>query len=278
MVSRTCEHCSKVFAHRQSLFRHKKNCKSKHILLEAIQKNHDTPAEIINGSQDRDDITVERCKNVQLQRKVGCALDPEEFLDSLPVSRSTSMDEVSGLSKKVNDKDKMDNLPMDHNKRFFDQLEKDTNEKIELFKDVTLMDKNKFMDLFAEVKSQTPDHDFKRLDELTSEYFNGNVYEDNRGETIAEKIYSKLDGFGYDTMKAKLTKIKLQMILRFMEIKRNSINVLLDILKSEDREELWRNTARGVITDEEARRLEKDITKENIKKTIMDRDIDDWIK
>ena len=72
MVSRTCEHCSKVFAHRQSLFRHKKNCKNKHILLEAIQKNHDTPAEIINGSQDRDDITVERCKNVQLQKKVGC--------------------------------------------------------------------------------------------------------------------------------------------------------------------------------------------------------------
>ena len=116
------------------------------------------------------------------------------------------------------------------------------------------------------------------MDELTSEYFNGNVYEDKRDETIAEKINSKLNGFGYDTMKVKLTKIKLQMILRFMEIKRNSINVLLGILKSEDKEELWRNTARGVITDEEARRLEKDITKENIKKTIMDRDIDDWIK
>ena len=134
------------------------------------------------------------------------------------------------------------------------------------------------MDLLAEVKSQTPDHDFKKLDELISEYFNGNVHEDKRGETIAEKIYRRLDGLGYDTMKVKLTTILMQMILRFMEIKRNSLNVLLQILKSPDKKELWRNSARGVITDEEARRLEKDITKENIKKTIMDREIDDWIK
>ena len=79
-------------------------------------------------------------------------------------------------------------------------------------------------------------------------------------------------------MKVKLTKIKLQMILRFMEIKRNSLNALLQILKSQDKEELWRNSARSVITDEEARKLEKDITRENIKNIIMGRKMEDWIK
>ena len=247
MVLRKCEHCSKIYAHRQSLFKHRNKCKRR-----KEQGNLDYNTD-------------------KRQRKVGCALDPDELLDMLH-----SNNEVQFVNK-VKDKDNMD-LPMDYNMRFLDQLEKDKNEKFELFKDVTLKDKTKFMDLLAEVKSQTPDRDFKRLDELTSEYFNGNEYEDKRDEKIAEKINNKLNGLGYDTMKVKLTKIKLQMILRFMEIKRNSLNALLQILKSQDKEELWRNSARSVITDEEARKLEKDITRENIKNIIMGRKMEDWIK
>ena len=245
MVLRKCEHCSKIYAHRQSLFKHRNKCKRR-----KEQGNLDYNTD-------------------KRQRKVGCALDPDELLDMLH-----SNNEVQFVNKEVKDTDKTD-IPMDYNKRFLDQLEKDKNEKFELFKDVTLKDKTKFMDLLAEVKSQTPDYDFKGLDELISEYFDRNV-QDRRG--IAEKLYTNLDGLRYDTMKVKFTRVLMQMILKFMEIKRNSLNILLEIVKSQDKKELWRNSARGVITNEETRRLEKDITKENIKKTIMDRDIDDWIK
>ena len=155
------------------------------------------------------------------------------------------------------------------------EFQEDTEDKI--FEDVTLEERKRFYRLLYELKSRKShleNEDFQKIDMLLPQYFKKEYGMQADGmqrqkKSFSEQINQELRKFQGEL---PLISLEMQMILNFMDEKRISIKELLRILKSDEADELLRKkNFRGVITDDEYKELQKDLSKDTVARILPNR-------
>ena len=146
-----------------------------------------------------------------------------------------------------------------------------------MFENVTLEDKERFLQLLSKLKKNNPTGDFEKIDELIPQYWN-NEFKMNKdwwnnrvGQVIGDEIIEELHRFkGGEN---KLRSLEMQIILSFMEKKRKALNDLLQIMESKngENEMLERRVNQGIITEAEKNELFKNLDMKTIKSILSHR-------
>ena len=145
-----------------------------------------------------------------------------------------------------------------------------------MFENVTLDDKERFLQALSKLKENNPRGDFEKIDELIPQYWN-NEFKMNKdwwnnrvGQVIGDKIIEELSGFKGGN---KLTFLEMQIIMSFMEKKRKALNDLLQIMESKngENEMLERKVNQGIITEAEKNKLLNKFDTKTIKSILSHR-------
>ena len=234
-----CDECPKIYSSRQGRWRHKKN---KH------------------------------AKSVPSQRNKGGDLQTDDTLRKIMKMLKTSGDEsVEDKTEveqpwtekilKKNEEPKIDNRPRD----------------TAMFEDITLNDREKFMRLLDDLKKKLGKESFEDLDDLVPEYWNNkaeirNFRWQRVGDVIGDEILDRLRGL---QRFMPLVSLEMQMLLNFMDKKRQALNKLIEIMESKDQSDLLEKMAdKGIITDAEKYELMNNLNRETITKILSRRVFD----
>ena len=288
MASRRCESCFKTYSHRQSLFKHKKKCKGASTLVpnNKLTKQNRQQCKMIDGERKSDEIMREIMEIVRARRedstetkddtspcdtrdKNGGNLETNEFMHKVmqkfktieneSVEDKTEMEQHR--SEKKDEESRMNNRPRD----------------TVMFEDITLNDREKFMRLFDELKKKLGKESIEDLDDLVPKYWNNeseirNLRWQNIGGVIGDKILERLRGL---QRFAPLVSLEMQMLLNFMDKKRQALNKLIQIIESKDQNYLLEKMVlRGIITEAEKNDLRNKLDKEAIIKILSRRVFD----
>ena len=148
-----------------------------------------------------------------------------------------------------------------------------------MFENITLDDKEKFLQALSKLKENNPRGDFEKIDELIPQYWN-NEFKMNKdwwnnrvGQVIGDKIIEELRGFKGGN---KLTFLEMQIIMSFMDKKRKALNDLLQIMESKngENEMLERKVNQGIITEAEKNELLNNLDTETINRILSHRVFD----
>ena len=147
----------------------------------------------------------------------------------------------------------------------------------EIFEDVTLEEKKRFYKLLNELKSRKSrikGEDFQKIDRLIPQYFKNEYGIQADGlqrekESFSDQINQELRTFQQEL---PLISLEMQIILSFMDKKRNVMKDLLQILESSEKEKLLeQKELRGVISKDEYEELKKDLSKDTIVRVLSNR-------
>ena len=230
-----CDECPKFYSSRQGRWRHKKN-------------EHGT---------------------VSSRGKRGGNLETDEFMDKVMQKFKTIENES------VEDKTEMEQPQSEKEDEKFQMNNRPHNTV--MFEDITLNDREKFTRLLDELKKKLGKESIEDLDDLIPKYWN-NEYEmrnhrwQNIGDVIGEKILERLRGL---QRFAPLISLEMQMLLNFMDKKRQALNKLVQIIESKDQNYLLEKMVlRGIITEVEKNDLRNKLDKETIIKILSRRVFD----
>ena len=259
MSSRRCESCFKTYAHRQSLFNHKKKCKGASTnknqnikgRLQSYQRSKSTnqhsasqsKREMIGGSLKSDETLRQIMEMVRTQN--GSNADDGSTEIDVPVENDEKTELKHPWSKKMSLPEK-DEEPVKVDNRLRDTA---------IFEDVTSGDRKKFTLLLNKLKKHLKEEDFVKIDKLLPRYFkNESIFNDygwgRTGEAVTDEIGQELRSFQRQTL--PLISLELQILLEFIDKKRQALNDLLAIIKNGDKDDsLERVSLHGVITEDE---------------------------
>ena len=230
-----CDECPKFYSSRQGRWRHKKN-------------EHGT---------------------VSSRGKSGGILETDEFMDKVMQKFKTIENES------VEDKTEMEQPQSEKEDEKFQMNNRPHNTV--MFEDITLNDREKFTRLLDELKKKLGKESIEDLDDLIPKYWN-NEYEmrnhrwQNIGDVIGDKILERLRGL---QRFAPLVSLEMQMLLNFMDKKRQALNKLIQIIESKDQNYLLEKMVlRGIITETEKNDLQNKLDKETIIKILLRRVFD----
>ena len=150
--------------------------------------------------------------------------------------------------------------------------------KQEIFEDVTLKERKRFYKLLNELKSRESNlkaEDFQNIDKLLPQYFKDEYeWKDadklKRGnKSLSEQISQELRTFQREL---PLISLEMQIILNFMDEKRNTIKDLLRIVESNNKDEtLERKYTWRDILEDEYKQLKSDLSKDTIARVLSNR-------
>ena len=277
-----CDQCSKMYSHRQSRWRHKKN-------------DHAIPAKLYKQTSDGSNLN-ERLRNILKnlrlsQIKAGDGITLNEILQKGPSSPkkklSDNVGKVNNHTRSKNDIEKLlremlqylhQDEPTKEEREIENQPKSKEDVEQEIFEDVTLEERKRFYKLLEELisrESHLKREDFQNIDKLLPQYFkdeygwkDGNKLE-RENKSFSEQINQELRTFQQEL---PLISLEMQIILNFMDKKRNLIKDLLRIGESNNKEEslerkyLWRD-----ILGDEYNELKTDLSKDTIARVLSNR-------
>ena len=263
MSSRRCESCFKTYAHRQSLFNHKKKCKGA-----STNENQNIKGRLQSYQCSKS--TSQHSASQSRKEMIGGSLKSDETLrqimEMVRTQNESNADDGSTEIDVPGENDEKDEEPMK-----VDNRPRDTA----MFEDVTLGDKNKFTLLLNKLKKHLKEEDFVKIDNLLPQYFkNESKFNDygwgRTGEDVRDEIGQELRSFQRQGL--PLLSLELQILLEFMDKKRQALNDLLAIIKNGDKDDsLERVSLHGVITEDEKRQFMKELSRDAIARVLSNR-------
>lgn len=271
-----CNQCSKMYSSRQSRWRHIRN--------DHVHKQKFNVKSIQTGGDTTSDQRLQKIlQNLsQIQGKTdGDAVSNKALEKILPLKES-SVEEKGKDNKKVVKKLLQKMLEsLDEESEVEEEKEKEIEfqEDIEnkIFEDVTLEERKRFYRLLDELKSRKShleNEDFQKIDMLLPQYFKKEYGMRANGmqrqkESFSDQINQELRKF---QQKLPQISLEMQIILNFMDEKRRLIKELLNILKSDETDQLLKRlNVRGIITDEEYQDLEYDLSRDTMARLLTNR-------
>ena len=245
-----CDECPNIYSSRQGRWRHKKNEHAKSVPCHSYTSQ--CKNQVKGGDLETNDTLREIMKMLKTSKD-----EPVEN------NEKTEMEQPWSKKKSVPEKDEE---PMK-----FDNRPRDTA----MFEDVTSGDKEKFVLLLNKLKKHLKGEDFVKIDKLLPQYFKNesefNHYGWGRtGEAVTDEIGQELRNFQRQAM--PLISLELQILLDFMDKKRQALNDLLAIIKNGDEDKsLERVSLHGVITEDEKRQLMKELSRDTIARVLSNR-------
>ena len=254
MTRYICNQCHQSYASPQSLWNHKKRCKNKR------RSNLDTKL------TDHQRYSIQH-KNL----RKGGNLNSDETLRKIMDMLEGKMDDSEEDNEREDDETSGKTIDTE-----IDTTPRDTA----MFENVTLDDKERFLQALSKLKENNPRGDFEKIDELIPQYWN-NEFKMNKdwwnnrvGQVIGDEIIEELHRFeGVENM---LRSLEMQIILSFMEKKRKALNDLLQIMESKngENEMLERKVNQGIITEAEKNELLNNLDTETINRILSHRVFD----
>ena len=277
-----CDQCSKTYSCRQSRWRHKKN-------------DHAIPAKLYKQTSDGSNLN-ERLRNILKnlrlsQIKAGDGITLNEILQKGPQSPekepSDNVGKVNNHTRSKNDIEKLlremlqylhQDEPTKEEREIENQPKSKEDVEQEIFEDVTLKERKRFYKLLNELKSRESylkAEDFQNIDKLLPQYFK-DEYEWKDGDklergnkSLSEQISQELRTFQREL---PLISLEMQIILNFMDEKRNTIKDLLRIVESNNKDEtLERKYTWRDILEDEYKQLKSDLSKDTIARVLSNR-------
>ena len=252
MTRYICNQCQQSYASPQSLWNHKKRCQNKR------RSNLDAK---LTGHH--------RYSTQHKNLRKGGNLSSDETLRKIMEILEGKMVDSEEDNEREDDDETSDKTINTEN----DTTPRDTA----MFENVTLEDKERFLQLLSKLKKNNPTGDFEKIDELIPQYWN-NEFKMNKdewwnnriGQVIGDKIMEELSAFKSDNM---LTFLEMQIIMSFMEKKRLALNDLLHIMESKNgqNEMLEKEVNQGIITEAEKNELLNNLDTETIKSILSHR-------
>ena len=252
MTRYICNQCHNSYASSQSLWNHKQRCKGKPNAKSTNPRRYSLQHEsLMRGGSLKSDETLRKIFGQLLDNKEE-TVDEEKIVDT---------DEDDSGSDQTLDTE-IDVRPL----------------ATAMFEDITENDKRKFMQLLSELKDNLKNENFEIIDALIPHYWNNEFrlskeWWNRPGQAIGEKILQELRGF---QRKKPSVSLEMQILLSFMEKKRDALNKMLNAMESDkDKEELLENEFdKGIITEAEKNELLNNLNRDTIRKVLSQRKFD----
>ena len=251
MTRYICNQCHNSYASSQSLWNHKQRCKGKPNAKSTNPRRYSLQHEsLMRGGSLKSDETLRKILNMLDNREE--TVDEEKIVDT---------DEDDSGSDQTLDTE-IDVRPL----------------ATAMFEDITENDKRKFMQLLSELKDNLKNENFEIIDALIPHYWNNEFrlskeWWNRPGQAIGEKILQELRGF---QRKKPSVSLEMQILLSFMEKKRDALNKMLNAMESDkDKEELIEDEFdKGIITEAEKNELLNNLNRDTIRKVLSQRKFD----
>ena len=276
-----CDQCPKMYSCRQSRWRHKKN-------------DHVIPAKLYKQTGDGSNLN-ERLRNILKnlrlsQIKAGDGITLNEILQKGPPSPkkkpSDNVGKVNNHTRSKNDIEKLlremlqylhQDEPTKEEKEIENQPKSKEDVEQEIFEDVTLEERKRFYKLLEELKSRASHlkrEDFQNIDKLLPQYFKDEYgWKDGKklkreNKSFSEQINQELRTFQQEL---PLISLEMQIILNFMDKKRNLVKNLLRIVETNNDESLEHMHVWNDILEDEYKELKNDLSKDTIARVLSNR-------
>ena len=280
MKERVCSSCNNSFASSQSLWNHKQRCTRMNLKrktgggstnsTESLQKILRT----IRDAQRRaagSGVT----SHETLEKGVQSPHD-ESAVEEKEMNNHTISKEVKKTLKKLLQSLHDDSEDVENNEEIVNPKRSKEDIEQQIFENVTLEERKRFYKLLNELKSRESHlkrEDFQTIDKLLPQYFQNEYgWKDKlrREDTsFSEQINQELRTFQQEL---PLISLEMQIILNFMDKKRNMIKNLLRIVETNNKDELleqmhvWND-----ILEDEYKELKNDLSKDTIAKVLSNR-------
>ena len=280
MKERVCSSCNNSFASSQSLWNHKQRCTrmklkqktggdtNSTLRLQKILRTirdaqrraagsgvtlHETLEKGVQSPHDESAVEEKETKNHTISKEAKKTL--KKLLQSLP----------------DDSEDEENNEEIVNPKRSEEDIEQ------EIFENVTLEERKRFYKLLNELKSRDSHlkrEDFQTIDRLLPQYFqseygwkDGNKLR-REDTSFSEQINQELRTFQQEL---PLISLEMQIILNFMDKKRNMIKNLLRIVETNNDESLEHMHVWNDILEDEYKELKNDLSKDTIARVLSNR-------
>ena len=229
--------------------------------LQKILRNNFCDVQRSTGDGITSNETLEKIMEM-LRTKNGTNAEDESTEIDIPNNGKTEIKQPR--SKKIS-------VPGKDEEPKFDNRPRDTT----MFEDVTSGDKEKFILLLNKLKKHLKKEDFLKIDKLLPQYFkNESEFNDHgwsrTGEAVRDELGRELRNLQRKAM--PLISLELQILLEFMDEKRQALNDLLGIMTTGDKDiSLERKSLHGVITEDEKRQFMKELSRDTIARVLSNR-------
>ena len=283
MKERVCGSCNNSFASSQSLWNHKQRCTrmklkqktgggggtNSTVRLQKILRTIRDAERRAAGSGVTLHETVE--KSVQSPHDESAVEEKET--KNHTISKEAKKTLMKLLQSLLDDsEDEENNEEIVNPKRSEEDIEQ------EIFENVTLEERKRFYKLLNELKSRDSHlkrEDFQTIDRLLPQYFqseygwkDGNKLR-REDTSFSEQIYQELRTFQQEL---PLISLEMQIILNFMDKKRNMIKNLLGIVETNNKSELLeRMHVWNDVLEDEYKELKNNLSKDTIAKVLSNR-------